>query len=240
MLALASPAFAKQHPTDEPGALSHVGQINLGLAQGYYASNDLETALDHANKALRTDPRSAEVHALLGLIYSRVSQQDKAAGEFKRALELAPTSGSILNINGVWLCQQGRAVDADAAFTKALQDPFYKEPEQALSNAGKCAYKAGQLKNAEAYLRASLQKSPDQPEALFTMAQVQFAQGNYMDARAFIQRRDALGSGPEILDLAARIEDAAGDHRAAEQYRQRSHDNFPNASATAGDGVKQP
>jgi type IV pilus assembly protein PilF len=217
-----------------------LGQVNLGLAQSYYENNDLETALDRATKAVHSDPGSADVHAMLGLIYNRISQKDKAAAEFKQALALAPADGSILNVNGVWLCQQGQMQDADAQFVKALQDPFYAQPEQALFNAGKCAYKAGQLPKAETYLRSSLQKAPDQPEALLTLARVELAQGNYMDARAFVQRRDALGSSAEILDLAAKIEDAAGDHRAAEQYRQRMRDEFPNSTLPAGDGVKQP
>jgi len=236
---LAVTAVAKDRVL-EKAVLSHPGQVNLGLAQSYLENNDLETALEHANQALHSDPKSADVHAMLGLIYSRISQLDKAAGEFKAALDLAPNDGAILNVDGVWLCQQGRAQEADGQFAKALQDPFYRQPEQALFNAGKCAYKAGQLPKAESYLRASLAKSPDQPDALMTLAQVEFAEGNYMDARAFIQRRDAIGSSAEILDLAARIEDAAGDRHAADQYRQRMRDEFPNSTPTAAQGVKQP
>lgn len=232
-------AAAREH-TPEKAALSRAGQINVGLAQSYMDNNDLETALDRATQALRTDPRSADVHAMLGLIYSRISQLDKAAAEFKQALALAPDNGAILNVDGVWLCQQGQAQEADAQFAKALQDPFYRQPEQALSNAGRCAFKAGQLPKAESYLRASLDKVPDQPEALFTLAQVEYAKGSYLEARAFIQRRDAMGSTAEVLDLAARIEDAAGDHRSAEQYRQRLRDEFPNASPVAAEGTKQP
>jgi type IV pilus assembly protein PilF len=237
---LATSAMAKKQADGEKATISRAGQVNLGLAQSYYESGDLETALDRSTRALHTDPKSADVHAMLGLIYSRISQTDKAAAEFKQALALAPSNGSILNIDGVWLCQQGQMQEADAQFAKAIQDPFYKQPEQALFNAGKCAFKAGQLPKAETYLRSSLEKAPDQPEVLMTLAQVEYAKGNYMDARAFVQRRDALGSSPEILDLAARIEDAAGDRRAAEKYRQRLRDEFPGATPVATEGVKQP
>jgi type IV pilus assembly protein PilF len=235
---LAITASAKVHEA-EKGTISRTGQVNLGLAQSYYENNDLETALQRATTALRSDPRSADVHAMLGLIYSRISQKDKAAAEFKQALALAPNDGAILNVNGVWLCQIGQMQEADAQFARALQDPFYRQPEQALFNAGKCAYKAGQLPKAETYLRSSLQKAPDQPEVLLTLAQVEFALGNYMDARAFVQRRDALGSSAEILELAAKIEDASGDHRAADKYRQRLNDEFPGSTSPAGDGVIQ-
>jgi type IV pilus assembly protein PilF len=232
-------ATAKQR-TVEAVAISRGGQINLGLAQSYYESGDLETALNRTMRALHSDPKSADVHAMLGSIYSRISQTDKAAAEFKQALALAPNDGSILNVNAVWLCQQGQMQEADAQFAKAMQDPFYKQPDQALFNAGKCAFKAGQLAKAETYLRASLEKAPDQPDVLLMLAKVEYAKGSYMDARAFIQRRDALGSSAEILDLAARIEDGAGDRRAAEQYRQRLRDEFPGATPVAADGSKQP
>jgi len=235
----ATASVAKEHPA-ETSVISRAGQVNLGLAQSYYENNDLETALQRATQALRTDPKSADVHAMLGLIYIRISQPDKAAAEFGEAIALAPNDGTILNVNGVWLCQQGHSAEADAQFAKAMQDPFYKQPEQALFNAGKCAFKAGNLPKAENYLRASLQKVPDQAEALLTLAQVEFAEGNFMDARAFIQRRDSLGSSAEILELAARIEDGAGDHRAAEHYRERLRDEFPQAVPAAGNGVKQP
>lgn len=235
---VATTAAARKH-SDQPAGISQAGQINLGLAQNYYDNGDLESALDRNLRALRSDPGSADVHAMLGLIYDRISQPEKAAAEFGRALALAPNNGAILNIHGVWLCQGGHAAEADAQFVRALQDPFYKQPEQALFNAGKCAFKAGQLPKAEGFLRRSLEKAPDQPEVLMTLAQVEYAEGSYMDARAFIQRRDALGSRPEVLDLAARIEEGAGDHRAAERYRQRLRDEFPQASIS-GNGSKQP
>jgi len=237
---LATTAVARKHSADATRAISRAGQVNLGLAQSYYANGDLETALNRSMQALRTDPRSADVHAMLGLIYGRISQPEKASAEFAQALALAPNQGAILNVDGVWLCQQGKTADADAQFARALQDPFYREPEQALFNAGKCAYKAGQLPKAEGLLRKSLEKVPDQPEVLLTLAQVEFAQGNYMDARAFIQRRDAVGSSAEVLELAAQIEDGAGDHRAAARYRQRLQEEFPQASANSGERGNQP
>jgi type IV pilus assembly protein PilF len=237
---LSTTAAARKHAAEATTTVSRAGQVNLGLAQSYYANGDLETALNRNLQAQRTDPRSPDVHAMLGLIYSRISQPDKANAEFAQALSLAPNQGAILNVNGVWLCQQGKVAEADAQFARALQDPFYKEPEQALYNAGKCAAKAGNLPAAENFLRKSLEKAPDQPEVLLTLARVEYAQGKFMDARAFIQRRDALGSTAEVLDLAARIEDGAGDYRAAARYRQRLQDEFPQASASSGEAGKQP
>jgi type IV pilus assembly protein PilF len=54
-----------------------------------------------------------------------------------------------------------------------------------------------------------------------------------MEARAFVQRLEAMGPTPEVLELAARIEDAAGDRAAAARYRQRARD-------AANSGAKPP
>lgn len=219
--------------------LSHAGQLNLSLAQNYLDLNDLETALDRANRAVRSDPDSGDIHAMLGLIHNRIGNPDKAAAEFENALRLSPRSGGILNAHAVWLCERGKLEQADAEFLQALQDPFYKSPMQTLYNAGKCAQNAGRLDKAESYLRRALELSPQEPSALMTLAEVEFALGKTMEARAFIQRRDALGSDAQVLELAARIEDAANNAEAAKRYRQRLRDEFP-AIAPGREGGQQP
>ncbi len=220
-------------------ALSHAGQLNLSLAQNYLDIGDLETALDRANRAVRSDPGSGDAHAMLGVIHNRIGNPDKAAAEFESALRLAPQSGSILNAHAVWMCERGKHEQADAEFMQALQDPFYKSPMQTFYNAGKCAQNAGQLDKAEVYLRRALELSPQEPSALMTLAEVELALGNIMEARAFVQRRDALGSDAQVLELAARIEDAANNAEAAKRYRQRLRDEFP-ATEPGREGGQQP
>jgi type IV pilus assembly protein PilF len=62
-----------------------------------------------------------------------------------------------------------------------------------------------------------------------------------MAARAFFQRREALGSpGAELLDLAVRIERGAGDTVAAERYRRRLNEQFPDYTPPATEGSRQP
>jgi Tfp pilus assembly protein PilF len=43
-----------------------------------------------------------------------------------------------------------------------------------------------------------------------------------------------------VLDLAARIEDGAGDHKAAQHYRERLRDEFPTSTLPTGEGAKRP
>ncbi|KFN44436.1 type IV pilus biogenesis/stability protein PilW [Arenimonas oryziterrae] len=238
-----SSAFARERNKDAGpvSSVSNAGRVNLGLAQSYLKENDLQTALERAQRALRTDPGSSEVHAILGLIYNRIGDQGKAEQEMRRAIDLTPNNGSILNAYGTYACSRGQFDVADAQFSKALLDPFYMQPAQALYNAGKCAKDAGQMTKAEAYLRRALDMSPEQGEVLFKLAEVELAQGKTMEARAFIQRRDALGKpSREVLELAARIEDAAGDRSAAARYRQRIQDLSSDTALPTGEGASQP
>jgi type IV pilus assembly protein PilF len=221
--------------------MSSAGRTNLALGLSYLRSGDLKTALDYANKANRTDSGASEVHTMLGMIYARVNDQSKAMQEYQRAVSLSPTDGNTLNAFGAYACEQKQYDLADQQFTKALADPFYQQSEQALFNAGKCAQNAGLLPKAESYLRRALEKHPDHLDALYSLAEVELAQGQPMDARAFIQRRDSLGADRRTLALAARIEDAAGDAKAAAVYRQRERDLTTNNQSTpdAG-GINQP
>jgi type IV pilus assembly protein PilF len=206
-----------------PGELSAAGNINIGLAQSYLASNDLELALNRANRALASDPNNGNVHAMLGLIYDRVGDTQHATSSFQRALQLSPNSGAVLNAYGSWLCSHGDMAGAEDFFKRALNDPFYTSYAQVHYNAGQCAAKAGNLVRAESELRDALNSQGADPgTVMMALAEVELAQGKLMEARAFVQRREALGARPDVLELAARIEDAAGDRAAAARYRERA------------------
>ena len=216
--------------------MSSAGRTNMGLALSYLRSGDLKVALDYANKANRTDSGASEVHTMLGMIYAQINDHGKALQEYQRSVALAPTDGNTLNAYGAYACGQGKYDVADEQFNKAIVDPFYRQQEQSLFNAGKCAKNAGQLAKSEGYLRRALAKAPDHRDSLYMLAEVELAQGAPMDARAFIQRLDSLGAADaRTLELAARIEDVAGDARAASRYRQRMRD-LPTSTATPPEG----
>ncbi|MDZ4047139.1 MAG: tetratricopeptide repeat protein, partial [Pseudoxanthomonas sp.] len=107
-------------------AMTNKGVANLNLAQNYLNAGKLEYALDRANRALRSDPNSADVQVVLGLIRERLGDSTRAGEHFERAGKLDPESGHVLNVYGVWLCEKGRAAEAETVFARAVKDPFYK------------------------------------------------------------------------------------------------------------------
>ena len=213
------PATASKGPTRE---LTHGGQINLSLAQNYLQDGELSMALDRANRALATDPGSGSVHAMLGLIHDRIGNQPRATESFQRAIALSPNGGGVLNAYGTWLCSHGDYAGAAQQFARALADPFFTTPGLAHFNAGHCLLKAGQHAQAEVSLRRALDApGSDLASALMSLAQATLAQGKLLEARGFIQRRESMGATPDVLELAARIEEASGDTAAAARYRRR-------------------
>lgn len=239
LLALAATSAPAKTKTAAHAALSRTGEINLGLAQSYLESNNLVDALDRAKRAVAADPNYGETHAVLGMIYLRIGDQANAATELESALKLAPASGPILNAHAAWLCELGKFDQADLEFRQALADPFYANPVQAYFNAGNCSLKAGRMAAAESYLRRALYRVPQDPQVLLTLAEVKFAQGQWLEARAFVQRCLAAGRSSVALDLAAQIEDAAGDKAAAARYRQQRAEQISDPAPT-GEGAHQP
>jgi len=219
--------------------LSAAGRMNLGLAQGYLVAGDVAKARQRAEMAEQTDSGSAEVRAMLAMIHASAGETDKAQREFDRALKIAPNDGVILNAHAAWSCEHGQPDLADREFVKALADPKYRTPAQALANAGKCALSVNRLPQAEDYLRRALVFLPEDRNLLFLLADTEFRQGKFFEAKAFIQRRDALGADAATLDLAARIEEGSGNAMGAARYRERLRQEFPDHVPT-GEGARSP
>lgn len=214
-------------------------QDSLGLAEQRLRVGDLNTAEQEASKVLKRNPASVGALTLLAIVADRRGQS-KAAGEYyRKAAELAPNDGGMLNNYGAWLCGNGFAAEALVWFDRAIATPNYN-PAGALANAGGCALQTGQYERAEADLRKALALDPTNAYALLSMARYKYRLDQFMDARAFIERRIAAAPvDPGVLQLAADIETKLGDRAAAEKYRQRLRAEFPDApAASSGDDAR--
>lgn len=233
-------ATRPEAPAKTQATMSNKGLANLQLAQNYLRAGKLELALDRAGRAYRHDPDAADVQLVLGMIQLELKDDERAGEHFARAVELSPRAGHVLNARAAWLCEQRRWDEAEAMFDQAVRDPFYDGKRQAYYNAGRCQMLAGRNDRAEAPLRKGLELAPEDPALLEQMTRLQLAQGNFLGARAFFQRREAVGEvGPELLELAVRIEQGAGDAAAADRYRARLQQQFPDHTPTAREGTPQ-
>jgi type IV pilus assembly protein PilF len=237
LLAIAGAASAGKKAPAPAARLSETGRTNLALAQAYLEGNKLKDAEDRARKALASDPGHPRVHAFMGVVYARMKQPEKAQHEFSRALDLGPGDATVHNLYGTWQCERGDHAGADQSFQTALVLRGNSRA-QVLSNAGRCAVRARDWNKARSYLREAVKLVPSDRNVLMLLAETELQLGRTLEARAFVQRSDALGPDASTLALAARVEDAAGDAVAAARYRKRLREEFP-GYASAAEGVRQ-
>ena len=145
-------------------------------------------ALQDLKHSIELDAKSSEAHSALAVLYERMGQPNDADGEFRRALELQEDNYGAANNYGRFLCGQGQYDKAMAQFQKVIGAKLYPSPWLALTNAGLCSRSSGRSADAEGYLRDALKANPVFAPALLEMARLSQHNGQFMNARAFVQR----------------------------------------------------
>lgn len=226
---------------EDPGASRQAQALRQALlAEGALRGGRLQEARRAAEAALALDPASSEAHTLLAVVAERQGRAERAGEHYARAVELAPRRGVTLNNYAAWLCRNGRQAESLPLFERALADAGYDTPAAALANAGTCAMRAGQPVLAERALRRALEYDRDNVVALDALARLSFDGGDYLQARAFSQRRLAAAPATaQVLLLASQIEQKLGDSAAEARYVQRLRAEFPNAPTPRGDASQQ-
>lgn len=200
----------------------------LALAARDLQVGSLDEAERKAREALKLQANGVDALMMLAGVEDRRGRDQQAGDGFRKAAELAPQRGDVLNNYGAWLCQHGHAAESLLWFDRAQQAPGYATPAVALANAGGCALDAGQLDRAERDLRAALAEGPGNVVALEAMAQLSFRRGQFLEARAFTERRIAAAPATRsVLQLASQIEARLGDQAASDRYLQRIRQEFP-------------
>ena len=211
-------------------------EYNMQLGVSYIRQGDYASAQSKLEKAIQQDAGLASAHSALALVYDRLGDLAGAEREYRRAVGLAPDDPDILNSVAAFLCgQKPKQKEAMDYFQRALAIPLartYYNRAMLYANAGLCA-KRSDLPKAEEYLRSALAADPNYPEVLLQLADVAFLRGNYLQARAFIERYIAADpKSPAALWLAYRTEKALGQDDNAGRYGDRLKREFPEAVET--------
>ncbi len=208
-------------------------RVHTELATAYYGAGQYEVALEEVQIALAADSSYLPAVNQLGLIHLALGRTEEAERELKRAMRIDPDNPSINNNYGMLLCSQGDTAGAMRYFERALSDPLYRTPELAYVNAGVCLKNQGDKERAEQFLRRALAVAPEQPKALYEMADLEFRNGEIESAQYFITRHlQAVVSGPDALWLAARIEKRMGNNVALQAYGAQLNRRFPDSVQT--------
>jgi type IV pilus assembly protein PilF len=208
----------------------HRARLHTDLGAGYFSQNKLAIALEEFSSAVQIDPGYPGAYNGLGLVYAALREDDKAEANFKRAVQLEPSNSESHNNYGTFLCSRNRIDDSIKEFMAALKNPLYSSPESAWMNAGICALRKGDEKNAETYLVNAVQIQPNLRNANYQLANLYFKHGNKTLANRHIQF--ALQEGAPTADVAYlgwRIARAVGDQNAEASLALLLRNQFPDS-----------
>jgi type IV pilus assembly protein PilF len=223
-------------PENEGGSSSPLerAKIHTELGVSYYENGQLGVALEELNIAVAADKNYAPAFNALGLVHMDLKEDDQAEKYFRQAIKIDPSSSEAKNNYGMFLCQRGRQKEGIRQLLDALKNPLYATPDVAYRNAGLCARKAGETKSAEEYFLKALKLNPNQPQALYNLAEVNYQRDDYSAAKQYISRYFTVteNAGPEALWLGARIERKIGDRTALANYGMQLRRRYPSAPET--------
>lgn len=205
-------------------------EINLNLGIAYIQRGQYDIAMNRLGKALAQDPNYADAHNAIAALFERLGQNLEAQKHYEKAIALKPLGSDIQNNYGQFLCKQGEWQAADAHFMKAVENPLYRTPDIPYINAGICAYNHDDFSKAENYFRKALKFRPNQPVALFQMAQLNYTIKHYSVALDYLHRfLEVSKHTPQTLWLGIRIARALNDVSTESNYAMLLRSEFPDA-----------
>ncbi|MEZ0237154.1 MAG: type IV pilus biogenesis/stability protein PilW [Methylophilaceae bacterium] len=224
---------AKGVRTGEDSHSRNRAKLHTELAAAYYSQGQMAIALDEFTKATELDSSYAPAYTGLGLVHAALKQDAKAESNFKRALQLEPENSEAHNNYGTFLCVRNRVDEAISEFMTAVKNPLYATPESAYLNAGICALKKKDIRNAETYFQNALRVEPNMRAASYQLAQLYFGKGEHLQARAHLeQAMKNIDPTPEMLWLGVRNERILGGKDAEASYRLLLRRKYPNSDET--------
>lgn len=201
------------------------------LAGAYFSRAQYKIALDELRKAITADSGYGPAYNIYGLIYMDLAEDKLAEDNFRRAIELDSSDSDARNNYGWFLCTRGRYDEGLAQFSAAIRNPLYTQPELAMTNAGLCAERKGDIALAEANLGKALKLQPDNPNTVLKLAGLNFRQGRLQEAQRQLGRHDELAPPTaESLWLGVRLERKLGDRAQEAAYAQQLRKRFPESN----------
>lgn len=213
---------------------NRAAQVNTQLGGAYLQRGQYEQALDKLEKALQYDDEYAPAHSTIAILYEQIGDVQNAERHHKRAVRLDPKNANAQNNLGAFLCKIGKYKEAEKYFLNAAANAFYHTPEEALANAGKCFLKIPDYQRSENYFREALRLKPDFADALYSLAELSLQSGEFLRARAFLQRYEGVAAtNAGSLLMGYLIEQALGSVDDAESYANKLRTQYPNTPQAA-------
>ena len=205
---------------------------HVELGSAYYQQGKYGIALDEFNYAVQIDPSYGQTYNGLGLVYAALGEDAKADASFVKAIQVEPKSSESHNNYGIFLCDRKRYDESIPHFLEAVKNPLYTTPNLAYANAGICAARKKDFKNAEIYLNKALTLQPLTHSAATKLAEIQYNRGDLLDAKQTLQNALVASPNAETLWLGYRISRAIGDKDSAASYALQLRQQYPKSEET--------
>lgn len=205
-------------------------RVHTELAAGYFELGNMSVALEEIGVALRTDANYGPAYGVAALIYSALKEDRLAEQNYAQALRINPLDSDANNNYGWFLCQRKREQEGIKHILDAMRNPLYRNADRSYVNAGLCSRQRGDLPGAEDYFQRALKLRPNQLQALYQMADIAYARGDYATARNYLARFTQTATPhAEVLWLGVRVERKLGDRNSEASYALQLSRNFPNS-----------
>ena len=220
--------------SDRKDSNREAARINTELGSGYFRRGEYRLALQKLQRAITFDKSYSRAHSILAIVYENIGEPKKAERHHKRAIRVAKDDPNAHNNYGAFLCKTGDYRKAVEHFEEAADSAFYETPGIALTNAGRCLMRIPDAEAAEGFLRRALEIRPRFPDALYALAEIKYKQGQFLQARAFLQRFESVSDhSAESLLLGYRIESKLDSEREASEYERQLRRRFPKSESAA-------
>lgn len=162
------------------------------LAQANFSEGNNQEAIQNLEKSLELNPKDADVHAFLGIVYLLLSDFEGAEKEMEEALKLNPYLTDARNSLGAVYMKTGRGEEARAAFEEALKDRTYSSPEKILYNLGTLHLEAKRYPEALDAFQRAVGSNSAYAKGYFGLGQTYAETGKIEDARKSFRKVVAL------------------------------------------------
>ena len=203
-------------------------ELNYQLGARYYRNGSYDLARDRLLYSLEKNPKNAVAHYTLALTYEALGNLRLATESYEQSVRVAPRNHQVQNAYAVFLCRQGDYDGARKYFERAAGIVENDNAVITLTNAGVCMMQKPDAQAAEVFFRQALAIKASYSEALAQMALLKHSTGDFLIARAFLERyRASNPPSADVLYLGMQIEDKLGDERARTEYSNRILREFP-------------
>jgi Flp pilus assembly protein TadD len=155
------------------------------------AKNNPDAAMADFDRALASDPKLWQVHALRGYLYDQRKDHDRAIGEYEKAIALQPGSSLLFNNLGMSRYLKGDYKGSAEAYSRAIQ--LDVNNRRAYNNLGLVLYKLGHDEDA----LLAFKHGGDEAAAYNNMGCLYLADKKYDKAKAAFEK--ALGMRPNYF-----------------------------------------